>query len=100
MASIRTAVFGPTAGMVSSRSRPACNSPWGRDMGGDGAPQGLAARLQRRKARQQGLLDDIGASAGAGLLKAIPLAPQVGLDVIQARDEALQIEQGPGRGKP
>src|SRR3954471_13808361 len=28
MASMRTAVFGPTAGMVSSRSRPACNSPW------------------------------------------------------------------------
>ena len=69
-------------------------------MGRDGAPQGLAARLQRREARQQGLLDDIGASAGAGLLKAIPLAPQVGLDVIQARDEALPIEQGPGRGKP
>jgi hypothetical protein len=69
-------------------------------VGNDGAPQAPAPGLQGRDALEEGLLDDAGARAGAGLLEAALLAPKVGLDVVESRHKRLEVGDGLGRGLP
>ena len=66
-------------------------------MGDDGPSQAPAAGLQGRDALEEGLLHYVRAPAGAGLLEAALLAPQVGLDVVEPRHERLEVGDGLGR---
>ena len=62
-------------------------------MGGDGLPQGMALSFERLHALQERSRDRLRARTCPRLLMTVRLTPQIALEVVQARQQGLQLGQ-------
>src|SRR5947199_10639838 len=69
-------------------------------MGSDGFPQGMALSFERLHARRERPRGRLEARTCPRLLMTVRLTPQIALELVQARQQGLQLGQLPFRWVP